>query len=162
MMATVSEMTMYQAHSIKLSADKTALEVIVTAAATKLEVSSTPSFHSIFLVIRLASFTALLAQFHSLHLSCRSPFTAFLALFTPFHSLHLSCHSPCIFYSLPCIISFTPSLLSFTFHLLQPSLHYFMHSIFLSCTFQPAFHWFHLLRLTAACLCTARGIVLFG
>ena len=38
MMATVSEMTMYQAHSIKLSADKTALEVVVTAAADKLEV----------------------------------------------------------------------------------------------------------------------------
>ena len=39
MMATVSEMTMYQAHSIKLSADKTALEGVVAAAANKLEAS---------------------------------------------------------------------------------------------------------------------------
>ena len=38
MMATVSEMTMYQAHSIKLKADKESLQGVVTAAADKLEV----------------------------------------------------------------------------------------------------------------------------
>ncbi len=38
MMATVSELSMYQAHSIKLSADKEALAEVVTAASDKLEV----------------------------------------------------------------------------------------------------------------------------
>jgi len=38
MMATVSELSMYQAHSIKLSADKEALEEVVMAASDKLEV----------------------------------------------------------------------------------------------------------------------------
>ena len=38
MMATVSELSMYQAHSIKLSADKEALEGVVLAASNKLEV----------------------------------------------------------------------------------------------------------------------------
>ena len=38
MMATVSELSMYQAHSIKLSADKEALEGEVVAASDKLEV----------------------------------------------------------------------------------------------------------------------------
>lgn len=38
MMATVSELSMYQAHSIKLSADKEALEGVVMAASNKLEV----------------------------------------------------------------------------------------------------------------------------
>jgi hypothetical protein len=38
MMATVSELSMYQAHSIKLSADKEALEEVVMAACDKLEV----------------------------------------------------------------------------------------------------------------------------
>lgn len=39
MMATVSELSMYQAHSIKLSGDKEALETVVMAASDKLEVS---------------------------------------------------------------------------------------------------------------------------
>ena len=43
MMATVSELSMYQAHSIKLSADKAALEEVVTAAASRLEVRLTDS-----------------------------------------------------------------------------------------------------------------------
>ncbi len=38
MMATVSELSMYQAHSIKLSADKEGLEEVVMAASDKLEV----------------------------------------------------------------------------------------------------------------------------
>lgn len=38
MMATVSELSMYQAHSIKLSADKEALEEVVMAASDKLQV----------------------------------------------------------------------------------------------------------------------------
>ena len=38
MMATVSELSMYQAHSIKLSADKEALEEVVLAASEKWEV----------------------------------------------------------------------------------------------------------------------------
>ena len=38
MMATVSELSMYQAHSIKLSADKEALEGEVVAASDKLKV----------------------------------------------------------------------------------------------------------------------------
>ena len=38
MMATVSELSMYQAHSIKLSGDKEALEEVVMAASDKLEV----------------------------------------------------------------------------------------------------------------------------
>ena len=38
MMATVSELSMYQAHSIKLSADKEALEEVVVAASDNLEV----------------------------------------------------------------------------------------------------------------------------
>ncbi len=40
MMATVSELSMYQAHGIKLGADKEALEAEVTAASDKLEVQS--------------------------------------------------------------------------------------------------------------------------
>ena len=42
MMATVSELSMYQAHSIKLSADKEALEEVVMAASDKLEVWEEP------------------------------------------------------------------------------------------------------------------------
>ncbi|DBB15596.1 TPA: Coiled-coil flagellar protein [Trebouxia sp. C0006] len=43
MMATVSELSMYQAHSIKLSADKEALAEVVTAASDKLEAGEAPT-----------------------------------------------------------------------------------------------------------------------
>ena len=39
MMATVSELSMYQAHGIKLSADKESLEGVVMAASDKLKVT---------------------------------------------------------------------------------------------------------------------------
>ncbi|KAL0032778.1 hypothetical protein WJX79_009876 [Trebouxia sp. C0005] len=43
MMATVSELSMYQAHSIKLSADKEALEEVVMAASDKLQAGAAPT-----------------------------------------------------------------------------------------------------------------------
>ena len=68
MMATVSELSMYQAHSIKLSADKEALEGVVTAAAGKLEVGLHSHIHwwtELFDIPLLMLQHALLS--HSLH-----------------------------------------------------------------------------------------------
>ena len=42
MMATVSELSMYQAHSIKLCSDKEALETVVRTASDRLEVKAIP------------------------------------------------------------------------------------------------------------------------
>ena len=62
MMAIVSELSMYQAHSIKLTADKESLEAVVVAAAEKLQVMFSVPCCSILLWVAV--------QYYLVHPSC--------------------------------------------------------------------------------------------